>query len=67
MELQGRWDRFVLSGRVEDYLSYRQEAVRAQEHNIQKKNITNKTEAYYGSGTGKSNGNGLGGVSGERI
>ena len=51
MELQGRWDRFMLSGRVEDYLSYRQEAVRAQEHNIQKTNITNKTEAYYGSGT----------------
>ena len=68
MELQNRWDQFMESGRIEDYLSYRRaEYNKTSEHNPDEDKAEEKAGTYYGSGAGRSNGDGISSVSGERI
>lgn len=64
MELQDRWNQFAASGRVEDYLSYRNaEYNKTLEHNPDQ----DKAGTYYGGRAGRSNRDGISSISGERI
>lgn len=63
MELQDQWNQFAASGRVEDYLSYRKaEYNRTSEHNPDQDKAEEKAGTYYGSGTGRSNRDGISGI-----
>lgn len=64
MELQEQWNRFMESGRVEDYLNYRQaEYNKTSEHNPNK-DKAEKAGTYYGSRAGRSDGDGISSISG---
>lgn len=64
MELQDQWNRFAVSGRIEDYLEYRMAAV-YRENN--KKTLENKAGIQNGSGAGPGNGNGFVGITDKGI
>lgn len=56
MELQDRWNQFAASGRVEDYLSYRNaEYNKTLEHNPDQDKAEEKAGIYYGGRAGRSN------------
>lgn len=68
MELQDQWNQFAASGRVEDYLSYRQaECNKTSEHNPSEDKAEEKAGAYYGSRADRGNRDGISCISGERI
>lgn len=68
MGLQDRWNQFAASGRVEDYLSYRQaEYNKTSEHNPNEDKAEEKAGTYYGSRADRGNRDGISCISGERI
>lgn len=64
MELQDQWNRFAVSGRIEDYLEYRMAAV-YRENN--KKTLENKAGIQNGSGAGPGDRNGFVGITDKGI
>lgn len=68
MELQDQWNQFAASGRVEDYLSYRNaEYNKTLEHNPDQDKAEEKAGTYYDGRAGRSNRDGISSISGERI
>lgn len=69
MELLDRWDCFMESGRIEDYLDYcrARQNDNTREHSPYGTTTENKVEARYGGGADRSDRNGADGISGKGI